>query len=413
MKLALSQNTEFEPFDSSDERKLWLCTVTVDNAITAQITINETLYQFIHQFRTEQTLHQVLKTSGLDDQLPKFSKLVEHYLIPKGILQPSGLQDQEPVNHNPRQSHLKIRLPFLFPSLVNAVSVPLNTLFNLPLVMLLSLVGLGLQGHFLLSDYETRFSLFILSPIEQILVVLYIALGFLVHELGHAAAAYRYGCRNVRVGCGWYICFLVFYAELSEAWRLPRKQRLVIDFAGLYFQWLYTACLIALLMYQPSMAIYHAIIILNVAFLWNLNPFFRMDGYWIASDGLGISNLRRCANDLMRNTLLKLFGKDQEPMSCHYSTDKGSQLFFYATFSSVFTLFMVYFLGNRFIDMVLLGIPQSIDDFYWSLSSHQPFWALLTWSGKNLFNLLFLCFCGIFVLSLLRNGYGLLRLIRK
>ncbi|MDQ0497132.1 site-2 protease family protein [Paenibacillus brasilensis] len=60
-------------------------------------------------------------------------------------------------------------------------------------------------------------------------------LSILFHEFGHVVAAYRYGIRPRDIGIGLYMLVPVMFVDLSEAWKLPRKQRVVIDFAGIYF----------------------------------------------------------------------------------------------------------------------------------------------------------------------------------
>lgn len=125
-----------------------------------------------------------------------------------------------------------------------------------------------------------------------------IALGMastLVHELGHAAACRRFGCRHGNLGFGLYLVFPVLYMEVDETWRLSRNERAIVAAAGMYFQLLFGAGVLAAGYLHPPFLPLAAgaagIVCLDLA--TNLNPIFRFDGYWLVSDLLGIPNLRR------------------------------------------------------------------------------------------------------------------------
>ena len=55
---------------------------------------------------------------------------------------------------------------------------------------------------------------------------------------GHASASARYGVPARDIGFGLYLIYPVFYNDVTSAWRLPRRQRVVIDLAGTFFQFL-------------------------------------------------------------------------------------------------------------------------------------------------------------------------------
>jgi putative peptide zinc metalloprotease protein len=117
------------------------------------------------------------------------------------------------------------------------------------------------------------------------------------HEWAHASACARFGGRHGALGFGLYLVFPVLYMELDDVWRLPREQRVIVDTAGMYAQML---CLVALLgaaalipSFAPLACSASGIIVLMIAA--NLNPVFKFDGYWLASDLLGVPNLHRHA----------------------------------------------------------------------------------------------------------------------
>jgi putative peptide zinc metalloprotease protein len=115
----------------------------------------------------------------------------------------------------------------------------------------------------------------------------------LVHEFGHAAACLRYGCPPGRIGIGLYLIFPTLFTDVTRAWRLPARQRAIVDLGGLYFQ---SALLVALGAYgllTSSPIALQLIWITLFSMLYTLNPVFKMDGYWLLSDLSGLPNLHR------------------------------------------------------------------------------------------------------------------------
>jgi hypothetical protein len=131
-----------------------------------------------------------------------------------------------------------------------------------------------------------------------------------IHELGHVVAAHRLGASVGKIGIGLYICVPVMYVDLSPAWRLDRKSRLAIDSAGIYFQFL-ASCILGLIHILSHMPVFEiaALAYLSTGVL-NLNPFFKLDGYWCLADLLGVPNLQANAwRSLGRVLRLTRFGK--------------------------------------------------------------------------------------------------------
>lgn len=53
-------------------------------------------------------------------------------------------------------------------------------------------------------------------------------------------------------------------------------------------------------MLTDSDVLRYMIIIMNFGFVMTLNPFFKFDGYWMASDILGVPNLRQRSKEIIR-----------------------------------------------------------------------------------------------------------------
>ena len=111
------------------------------------------------------------------------------------------------------------------------------------------------------------------------------------HELGHASACKYFGVRHGGVGFGLYLTFPVLYTDVTEIWKLNRRQRCVVNLAGVYFQSYGLILLLVAFFVTGDDILRYLILIMNLGFLMTLNPFFKFDGYWIASDLLGVPNV--------------------------------------------------------------------------------------------------------------------------
>ena len=132
-----------------------------------------------------------------------------------------------------------------------------------------------------------------------------------IHELGHIAAIHRFGRTPGMIGMGVYLCFPVMYVDLTSAWTLSRWSRVVVDCAGIYFQFV-VACLLALVQLSTANLAYGllAVVYLATAAV-NLLPWFQLDGYWCLSDASGIPNLERSAFKAVRSLARASLGMRQ------------------------------------------------------------------------------------------------------
>ena len=145
----------------------------------------------------------------------------------------------------------------------------------------------------------------IAGPHVSVVLMLCIA-SILAHELGHAAALARYGGSPSGIGFGLFILLPVFYADVSQAWKLRRMQRVVVDLGGVYFQQIFfvLAAIVSVLFGDSSL---RAVCIgIDVMTLIALNPALRFDGYWVLTDWLGLSNLHRSTSLYLRGLFSRI-----------------------------------------------------------------------------------------------------------
>ena len=120
------------------------------------------------------------------------------------------------------------------------------------------------------------------------------------HELGHAAAARFFRAPHGPLGVGLMGLMLVAYVEVTGIWRLTRRQRLVVDLGGVYFQSMAVILLAAFAWATGDHTALWLVFFLDFAMLLNVNPLFKLDGYWAVSDATGIPNLHQRVGEQLR-----------------------------------------------------------------------------------------------------------------
>lgn len=159
-----------------------------------------------------------------------------------------------------------------------------------------------------------------------------------MHELGHAFAAKRQGCRVPTMGVAFLVMFPVAYTDVNEVWKLDdRRKRLAVGIAGIRTELTIAAWATLLWALAPDGAVRGALFLL-ASTTWittlavNASPFMRFDGYFILMDWLGLENLHQRAFALARWKLREvLFALGEEaPEAMPAARAKGLMIFAYA-----------------------------------------------------------------------------------
>lgn len=149
------------------------------------------------------------------------------------------------------------------------------------------------------------------------------AVGHAVHELGHAVAAKRHGCRVPTMG----LLFIVFvplpYTDVTDAWRLKsRRSRVEIGLAGVLAELRLAVAAAFLWCLLPdgsarsaALALWTASVAATVAL--NASPFMRFDAYYVLCDLTGVANLQPRSFALACHALRRLFLGVDEPAPEH------------------------------------------------------------------------------------------------
>lgn len=294
--------------------------------------------------------------------------------------------------------YMAAMVPLLPPALVNSIARCLSPLFSLPGIVLGW--SLGVTGILLMLNALTAGQKADSIDAEGILFTL--ALGaavLLLHELGHAAAAWRKGARKVSIGVGWYTVFPVAYADLSEIWRFPIRERIGINLGGIFMQGI---CVHALMVAYLATENYPLLIVASataVSMLWNLNPLMRLDGYWVISDLLRTDNLRSEALRALNQILRELTGRKVDRWT-HQTGLAPSVTWLLAVYSIICALFFSVLVIASLIHFweLVSEFAQSRLWMWWG-SSWTDGWADITLHvGLGLWKLIVCWFIGRFLL---------------
>lgn len=195
----------------------------------------------------------------------------------------------------------------------------------------------------------------------------------ILHELGHAYTATRFGCRVPSMGISLLVMMPVLYTDTTGAWRLKsRKNRLMIDCAGVSAE-LMVASVATLLWVALPDGMMRSVAFVLATTSWvlslgiNLNPFMRFDGYYVLSDLLGVPNLQPRAFALGRWRLRELLFDlgDAPPEDVPQKLRRG--LIVYAWITWIYRLilflgiaFLVYHLFFKLLGIILFAIEMVV-----------------------------------------------------
>ncbi len=142
----------------------------------------------------------------------------------------------------------------------------------------------------------------------------------IVHELGHAYTATKYGVPVTTIGLAFIVMYPILYTETTNAWKMTsRRNRLHIAAGGLMTE--LTLAAVALLLWHllspglaQSLCFMVAVVSMLASLLINLNPLMKFDGYYLFSDLVGIDNLQDRSFAFAKWRLHKfLWGWDDPP----------------------------------------------------------------------------------------------------
>lgn len=207
------------------------------------------------------------------------------------------------------------------------------------------------------------------------------------HELGHASACKHFGVRHGGIGFGLYLNFPVLYTDVTEVWKLDRTQRCVVNLAGVYFQSYWLIILLSVFLLTGNDIVRYLILVMNLGFVMTLNPFFKFDGYWLASDLLGVPNLRQRSLELLGYVWKKLWKRPEgkRPYLLQIRPLERYGLLVYSVTVNLFMGFYFVYVIPTFLYRFVQTFPDAVNELILYLSNRMmPPFALLRNIGMQL-----------------------------
>lgn len=258
--------------------------------------------------------------------------------------------------------------------------VPLSCLSILVTVVFFSLSGFSSVPN---AFREAAISLSIGKAV--LLYAAFMAI-ILLHEVGHAAASYSFGIKPREIGIGLYLIFPVLYTNVSGIWQLNAKKRLIVNFAGIYFQLLINLLLLSLYFLSPLKFFWLLLICANtVSILCSLNPFFRYDGYWMYCDWFDLPNLRKQSKRLVVAIFHKKKQAKHEPFALIAYTI-GNILFWTMLYYEVIILAITNIEETK--ETIKSGIVMESPALYKTIFSVITFLIILFFFLKTIFGII-------------------------
>jgi putative peptide zinc metalloprotease protein len=124
----------------------------------------------------------------------------------------------------------------------------------------------------------------------------------IIHELGHGVVCRHFGGRVSRLGMEFYVVMFIFYCDVTSSWLFRNKwHRILVALGGPLTTFaVIGACLwgfdfLAPNYPQAAFVCYAGALLCSVELVVNLNPFLRMDAYFVLMDWTEMPDLRRRA----------------------------------------------------------------------------------------------------------------------
>lgn len=275
------------------------------------IKVSEAAKEIIDLFDGNHTLFDIqciLQDKGMEINESELKKIVQDVLIDNGILEGSTFKNKK------GNSMLWIKIPLIDSCRLNNIFSILKYAFEKKVLFInmLCLVVCAVASIYMILHMENE------KPLNSILIMAIGYFSLVIHEFGHASAAYKYKINVGKIGVGMYFLYPVMYIDMTSAWRLPSKQRVILDAGGMYFQALTIIPLTIIgFISQESLFFICSIYVLAMS-VYNLLPFLKLDGYWLFCDYFELNNLSQNAFKIVKAQIVNRNNKVSKRKKMYY-----------------------------------------------------------------------------------------------
>lgn len=187
-------------------------------------------------------------------------------------------------------NYIKFGFIFIKSSIVAKIVPFLDFLFRKQVYILLFILCIIVFAFNLFTNYHEYTELNITKIFPYFMALAFVSIIF--HELGHATATHYFKAKHGGIGFGFFVYFIpVFFADVTDIWRLDRWKRIIVNSAGVYFEIIFCFILSIIGFITKNQIVEILALVIAGKALYNLLPFLRADGYWILSDLFNKPNL--------------------------------------------------------------------------------------------------------------------------
>ncbi|UOQ72929.1 hypothetical protein [Hymenobacter cellulosilyticus] len=282
------QLAEQHSYVQFDKNTYVLC---IDGITPIKLNVNQLTKSLLEQIDGNRNLEDITyafnRANQVNFSVEDIISIFNKQLVGYGIFDTDNLD-----RIKAQDEYLKLRMTLLPAWVVKKITPFLTFLFSVKLFVVLFVASLVFLAANFAFNIDIQAIYHDSNPKLLGVLVSVVYLSLLLHEFGHAAACERFGANSGAIGFGFYVFTPVFYADVTDTWRLKRHERLIVDFGGIYMQLLMCVLLTIAFYLTREKALLYISFVIGLSVAANLNPLLRYDGYWALSDALNISNLK-------------------------------------------------------------------------------------------------------------------------
>lgn len=331
-----------------------------DEYESVNLTVNSLSKTLIELFDGTKTLNDVLNTynkrTSLNLTLDNLTNIIQNSYFGYGIFEGDDTTTKIVVKDN----YLKLRFIIFRLSWVRYIANLIKGLFLT--VNFYSIIAI--TSVFLSYIFLTKISLSELyaSLSPELLVQFYVIniISIVFHEFGHAGACECYGAKSGEIGFGFYLFTPVFYADVTDAWRLKRNERVIVDLGGIFMQLIFCSIMAIIFLVTGEKYLLKIAFLITTTILININPLLKFDGYWLLSDLTNIPNFREQADKRILLLSKSISNRKFEP---NFLTSKNILLCVYGLISYAFMAYFISYMLFYRQDSIL-NFPVNLYHFF-------------------------------------------------
>lgn len=345
--LSLRENLGIQTFSKNDY-------LISSPELNLYIRINEQTYNLIQLFDGTRTIKKII-----DEYKNKYinnnpSGINDYYCIINRLMYLGVFSNCCVKRKQVYPSYILLRTKLFSSVFVNKAVRNLHFLFNIRTILLM------IFGSVLIWIYYAFFSSVTTDLFPQFLwwiVPLLFIMSSVLHELGHSASATYYGAENGEIGMGFYFFQFVFYSNITDVWRLQKKQRAIVDLSGIYLEFIFSSIILLVgLLFSSPVCIVSALAIIWSC-LFNLNPFIRTDGFWLFCDLINEPNVFKHIWVYFRSFKEMVIHRTERISITH-----GLVSVYGITCYAMTAAFVIYMLVDNY-DAIIYFVPNAIQLF--------------------------------------------------